>query len=176
MPRNIPATLYSLLTITFAGMAAMCLGASPGRPLVVYEGLSGPMTVFLHRVTGAGMLLQTLVAYSLKDGADREKLGATTFRCVRPGFAAAAVWLLFCLLYGYAAPTTPCRLPPCLSLCQFMLSSCKSSTPRRQVCTSCTCCSVLCCAQSTAAMLTSVAAVGGSTWALQAPCLPWCAT
>lgn len=81
MPRNGPATLYSLLTITFAGMAAMCLGASPGRPLVTYEGLSGPMTVFLHRVTGAGMLLQTLVAYSLKDGADREKLGATTFRC-----------------------------------------------------------------------------------------------
>jgi hypothetical protein len=83
MPRNIPATLYALLTITFAGMAAMCLGACPGKPLVMYAGLSGPMTVFLHRVTGAGMLLQTLVAYSLKDGADREKLGATTFRCVR---------------------------------------------------------------------------------------------
>ncbi|WIA30867.1 hypothetical protein OEZ86_000922 [Tetradesmus obliquus] len=87
MPRNSPATLYSLLTITFAGMAAMCLGASPGRPLVTYEGLSGPMTVFLHRVTGAGMLLQTLVAYSLKDGADREKLGATTFRWLNLGLA-----------------------------------------------------------------------------------------
>eukprot|EP00882_Tetradesmus_deserticola_P025798 GHRQ01028367.1.p1 GENE.GHRQ01028367.1~~GHRQ01028367.1.p1 ORF type:complete len:264 (+),score=84.30 GHRQ01028367.1:154-945(+) len=83
LPRNSPATMYSLLTMAFAGMAAMCLGASPGRPLVMYEGLSGPMTVFLHRVAGAGMLLQTLMAYSLKDGADREKLGATTFRCVQ---------------------------------------------------------------------------------------------
>eukprot|EP00882_Tetradesmus_deserticola_P007162 GHRQ01007541.1.p1 GENE.GHRQ01007541.1~~GHRQ01007541.1.p1 ORF type:complete len:412 (+),score=105.36 GHRQ01007541.1:881-2116(+) len=87
LPRNSPATMYSLLTMAFAGMAAMCLGASPGRPLVMYEGLSGPMTVFLHRVAGAGMLLQTLMAYSLKDGADREKLGATTFRWLNLGLA-----------------------------------------------------------------------------------------
>lgn len=80
MPRNLPATLYSLLTVVFAGMALMCLGASPNKAMLIYEGLSGPMTVFMQRVTGAGMLLQTLVGYSLKDGADREKLGATTFR------------------------------------------------------------------------------------------------
>ncbi len=47
---------------------------------MVFYGLQGPMSVFMNRVTGAGMLLMTLVAYSLKDGADRNKLGATTFR------------------------------------------------------------------------------------------------
>lgn len=49
MPRNGPATMYSLLTVVFAGMAMMSLGASPGREMVVYGGFSGPMTVFMHR-------------------------------------------------------------------------------------------------------------------------------
>eukprot|EP00878_Enallax_costatus_P013164 GHUV01013761.1.p1 GENE.GHUV01013761.1~~GHUV01013761.1.p1 ORF type:complete len:223 (+),score=45.17 GHUV01013761.1:1695-2363(+) len=87
MPRNGPAFMYSLLTVMFAGMAMMALGAKPGQPMVIYGGLSGPMTVFMHRATGAGMLLMTLVAYSLKDGADREKLGATTFRWLNLGVA-----------------------------------------------------------------------------------------
>jgi len=47
----------------------------------LYEGLMGPMTVFMMRIVGGGLLMMTLVAYSLKDGADRQKLGALTFRC-----------------------------------------------------------------------------------------------
>lgn len=49
MPRNGPATMYSLLTVVFAGMAAMALSAGPGQELVIYGGLSGPMTVFMQR-------------------------------------------------------------------------------------------------------------------------------
>jgi hypothetical protein len=43
--------------------------------------LAGPMTVFAQRAAGAGLVMMALVAYSLKDGADRQRLGATTFRC-----------------------------------------------------------------------------------------------
>ena len=56
---------------------------------------SGPLTVFSERCAGAGLILMTLVAYSLKDGADRGKLGATSFRWLNLGLAGsllAMVW------------------------------------------------------------------------------------
>jgi hypothetical protein len=80
MPQNLFAMGYSLLTVALAGMSAVCLAATPGGNLVLYDGLMGPMTVFMKRVAGAGMVLMTLQAFSLKDAADRGKLGSLTFR------------------------------------------------------------------------------------------------
>eukprot|EP00879_Flechtneria_rotunda_P005067 GHRR01005344.1.p1 GENE.GHRR01005344.1~~GHRR01005344.1.p1 ORF type:complete len:226 (+),score=72.48 GHRR01005344.1:1165-1842(+) len=87
LPRNTAAAAYSLMTIVFAAMAFTSLSSSPGDNLALYDGLMGPMTVFMQRVMGAGLLLMAIVAYSLKDGADREKLGATTFRWLNLGVA-----------------------------------------------------------------------------------------
>jgi hypothetical protein len=72
------------------------------------------MTVFMQRITGAGMLMMTLVAYSLKDGADREKLGATTFRWLNLGVACSMLamavhmtvdWQSGLLMHGPKAAT-----------------------------------------------------------------------
>lgn len=104
LPRNGPATAYSLLTLGCAGMAAMCLGAAPGGDMVLYEGIRGPMAVFAERMTGAGLLLMTLVAYSLKDGADREKLGATTFRWLNLGASASFLAMAAYTLFDFEAP------------------------------------------------------------------------
>jgi len=41
MPRNLPAAVYSLLTIAFAGMAAMSLSAAPGAAMKLYQGFHG---------------------------------------------------------------------------------------------------------------------------------------
>lgn len=96
LPRNLPAMAYSLLTVASAGMAAMCLSAAPEHTMKLYQGLYGPMTVFAERCAGAGLILMTMVAYSLKDGADRGKLGATTFKWLNLGMAGS---LLSMLLY-----------------------------------------------------------------------------
>lgn len=95
LPRNLPAAAYSLLTLAFAGMAAMCLSANPGEAMKFYPGLHGPMTVFAERCAGAGLMLMTLVAYSLKDGADRGKLGATTFRWLNLGLAGSLLSMVW---------------------------------------------------------------------------------
>lgn len=55
----------------------------------------GPMTVFAERSAGAGLMLMTLVAYSLKDGADRGKLGATTFRWLNLGLAGSLLSMVW---------------------------------------------------------------------------------
>eukprot|EP00775_Hariotina_reticulata_P012810 gene12810-12938_t len=96
MPRNLPATVYSLLTLTLAGMAALCLVTYPGQQMRLYEGLMGPMTVFMMRIVGGGLLMMTLVAYSLKDGADRQKLNALTFRWLNLGLACS---ILACFVF-----------------------------------------------------------------------------
>lgn len=80
MPQNLFSMGYSLLTVALAAMSAVCLAATPGANLVLYDGLMGPMTVFMKRVAGAGMVLMTMQAFSLKDAADRGKLGSLTFR------------------------------------------------------------------------------------------------
>lgn len=41
LPRNLPAAAYSLLTLVFAGMSAMCLSATPGEVMNLYPGLHG---------------------------------------------------------------------------------------------------------------------------------------
>lgn len=41
LPRNLAAAAYSLLTLAFAGMSAMCLSATPGEPMKMYQGLYG---------------------------------------------------------------------------------------------------------------------------------------
>lgn len=41
LPRNLPAAAYSLLTLVFAGMSAMCLSATPGEVMSLYPGLHG---------------------------------------------------------------------------------------------------------------------------------------
>lgn len=41
LPRNLPAAAYSLLTLAFAGMSAMCLSATPGEVMKFYPGLHG---------------------------------------------------------------------------------------------------------------------------------------
>jgi hypothetical protein len=46
LPRNLPAAAYSLLTLAFAGMAAMCLSANPGEAMKFYPGLHGKATAF----------------------------------------------------------------------------------------------------------------------------------
>lgn len=80
VPRNFQAAMYSVFTVITAYTAYETLGSSPGRSMLTLAGYMGPVTVWVRRVTGAGLLLSTLVWYSLKDGADRGKLGATAFR------------------------------------------------------------------------------------------------
>jgi hypothetical protein len=41
LPRNLPAAAYSVLTLAFAGMAMMCLSASPGEVMKLYQGFYG---------------------------------------------------------------------------------------------------------------------------------------
>ena len=41
MPRNLPAAAYSLLTLAFAGMAALCLSAAPEQAMKLYPGFHG---------------------------------------------------------------------------------------------------------------------------------------
>jgi hypothetical protein len=48
----------------------------------------GAPCVFAARAAGGAAALQALVAYCLKDAADRGLLGVAAFRCVRVGFAA----------------------------------------------------------------------------------------
>lgn len=55
---------------------------------------AGPMTVFAQRAAGAGLLLMMVVAASLKDGADRQRLGATTFRWLNMGLAGSFLLLI----------------------------------------------------------------------------------
>lgn len=95
LPRNLPAAAYSLLTLVFAGMSAMCLSATPGEVMKLYPGIHGPMSVFAERCAGAGLMLMTLVAYSLKDGADRGKLGATSFRWLNLGVAGSLLSMVW---------------------------------------------------------------------------------
>jgi hypothetical protein len=52
------------------------------------------MTVFAQRAAGAGLLLMMVVAASLKDGADRQRLGATTFRWLNMGLAGSFLLLI----------------------------------------------------------------------------------
>lgn len=64
-------------------------------PAAVAVCAAGPMTVFAERCAGAGLMLMTIVAYSLKDGADREKLGATTFRWLNLGLAGSLLSMVW---------------------------------------------------------------------------------
>ena len=80
LPANLAATGYSLLTVALVGMAAMGITAAPGESLPLYNGVMGPVTVFMRRVAGAGMLLMAMVVFSLKEGADKGKLGTTPMR------------------------------------------------------------------------------------------------
>jgi hypothetical protein len=41
LPRNLPAAAYSVLTLAFAGMAMMCLSATPGGVMKLYQGFYG---------------------------------------------------------------------------------------------------------------------------------------
>lgn len=41
LPRNLQAAVYSVLTLAFTGMAALCLSAAPGEPMRLYQGLHG---------------------------------------------------------------------------------------------------------------------------------------
>lgn len=49
------------------------------------------------------MMLMTVVAYSLKDGADRQKLGATTFRWLNLGLAGSLLAMTWCYTSDYEA-------------------------------------------------------------------------
>lgn len=94
MPTNLAATGYSLLTVALVGMAAMGITAAPGESLPLYNGVMGPVTVFMRRVAGAGMLLMAMVAFSLKEGADKGKLGTTPMRWLNLGMSGSLLAML----------------------------------------------------------------------------------
>lgn len=65
MPRNPPAAAYSLLTLAFAGMAAMCLSAAPGQAMKLYPGLHGESSSgnTVGVVAGVSMLCEMTLWY-----------------------------------------------------------------------------------------------------------------
>lgn len=88
-PRNMAATLYAVIAIdSLVSFAA--LFAAPGMQLLGVASLT-PLEDYLKRKLATGFVLTGVVAYVLKDGADRDRLSASTFRILNVALATTLV-------------------------------------------------------------------------------------
>lgn len=99
LPRNLPAAAYSLLTLAFAGMSAMCLSATPGEVMKFYPGLHGKRARGSRQCSCTSRRSLALLQ-GVTLGAPGVAAGAWRGRCatVTPEKACTALCSLQCIL------------------------------------------------------------------------------
>jgi multidrug efflux pump subunit AcrB len=79
---------------------------APDVPLEMFSGLAGPITTYMARTMGSSLALAAVVAFCLKDAAERHVLHFKTFRLLNAGLAASsaaqATTLLLAVNGGWA--------------------------------------------------------------------------